>query len=93
MTIFVLAFDIKDKQVSTEKYERLKAELLNLNAHEVQRSLWAVNLNNTAKDIIDHFSNYLSTNDRLWVSAVRVNHYQYRGALSGTNNWFTFNKN
>lgn len=85
MTIYLLAYDLRKEQTSAD-YEPLWAELKRLGGHRTQYSLWLLDLNNTAKEVHDHFKRYLDSDDRLWVSELTKNHY-YSNAMAGTNDW------
>ncbi|NNN98183.1 hypothetical protein FKQ62_01635 [Vibrio sp. B1-2] len=88
MAIFVFGYDLVNEQGSPADYQELWDELERLGAHCVQESLWAINLDNTAKEVVEHFKN----DDRLWASVVTPGQYHYVGAKAGTNNWFSNNK-
>lgn len=85
MTIYTLAYDLRKEQTS-EDYKPLWAELERLGGLRTQYSLWLLDLNNTAKEVHDHFKGYLDSNDRLWVSELTKNNY-YSNAIGGTNDW------
>ena len=90
MAIYALAYDLiaeKDGQ----DYKPLWAELKRLGAHRVQYSLWLLNLNNTAREVIAHFKQFVDANDALWVSSVRRGEYSFSNARTGTNEWLREN--
>ena len=91
MAIFVFGYDLVNEQGSSADYQELWDELERLGAHRIQESLWVVNLDNTAKEVVDHFKNFVDDNDRLWASVVTPRQYHYVGAKAGTNNWFSSN--
>ena len=85
MTIYTLAYDLMKEQTSDD-YKPLWAELKRIGVHRTQFSLWLIDLNNTAKEVHDHFKGYVDSNDRLFVSELTKNKH-YSNAIAGTNNW------
>jgi len=88
--IYLLTYDLVKKKPEFD-YEILWAELKRLNAHRVQESVWLINLNNTAKEVVEHFAKFVHADDRLWVSSVRKDQHWYRNALKGTTDWLKAN--
>jgi hypothetical protein len=89
MTIWLITYDLR-KEPNSDDYEPLWAELKRLNCHRFQESVWLGNLNNTAKEVHDHFRQYLDENDALWVSEVTKKNF-YSKAKAGTTNWLENN--
>lgn len=89
MAIYLLSYDLV-KETSSFDYKPLWAELRRLDAHKTQFSLWLINLDNTAKDVADHFRNFMDENDRLWITRVRSGEHWFF-AMEGTNEWLAAN--
>ncbi len=89
MTIFTLTYDLNKEETSAD-YKPLIDELKRLKAHKYQYSAWLVNLDNTAKQVHDHFRGFMDNNDALWVSELTKVHH-FSGAKSGTNDWLKSN--
>jgi hypothetical protein len=53
MSVFLVACDLV-KEETAEDYEPLWYDLKRLDAHKTQLSLWLVNVNNTARELVDH---------------------------------------
>ncbi|WP_281545232.1 hypothetical protein [Grimontia sp. SpTr1] len=91
MAIYILAYDLVNEQGNSSDYQELWDELERLDAHRVQDSLWLVNLDNTPKEVVEHFKRFTDTDDRIWVSSVRRNENWYLRAKAGTNSWLENN--
>ncbi len=87
MSIYIVSYELKG-DTSTSAYEPLWEALEALESHKIQRSVWLVSVNNTAKELHDHLKNYMDDNDRLWVSRVHSGEHWYSGAIKGTNDFF-----
>lgn len=85
MTTYLLSYDL----IKRKDYPKLWDELERLRGHRTLESLWLINMNKTAKEVYDHFSNFIDEDDRLWVSELTKNHHF--GAKSGTNDWLKKN--
>jgi hypothetical protein len=90
MTVYLFAYDLVNKP-SEFDYEPLWAELKRLDGHRTQLSLWLLNLNNGAKEVVEHFRNFVHKDDRLWVTRVRKDDHWYDKAMAGTNDWLSRN--
>jgi hypothetical protein len=90
MTVYIFAYDLVNKR-SEFDYEPLWAELKRLDAHRTQFSLWLINLNNTAQEVIEHFKNFVHKDDRLWASRVRRSEHWFVNSIGGTNEWLSRN--
>jgi len=88
MSIYLLAYDLVNKPTEFD-YEPLWAELKRLGAHRTQYSLWLLDLNNTAQEVVEHFQKFVHTNDRLWATKIRRREHHYVNAMAGTNKWLT----
>jgi len=86
MTTFVLTYDL----IKRKDYKTLWDELARLGAHRALESFWLISLNNTAKEVVDHFRQYVDGDDRLWVSELTKSHH-YTNARAGTNAWLAKN--
>ena len=51
MAVYLVAYDL----IKRKDYPKLLEELERLKAHKTQYSLWLINLNNTAKEVVEHF--------------------------------------
>ncbi|MPZ12272.1 MAG: CRISPR-associated protein Cas2 [Kiloniellaceae bacterium] len=89
MTSYTLSYDLRNESGSQD-YEPLWKELKRLGAHRTQDSLWLINVNNTAKELQDHFKQYVDADDRLMVSELTHNQH-YSNAYAGTNDWIKNN--
>jgi hypothetical protein len=89
MTTFVITYDL-NKEESSADYKPLIDELRRLSAHRYQASSWVANLNNTAKEVHDHFKALMDSNDALWVSELTSVHF-YSNAKAGTTQWLKDN--
>lgn len=90
MAVFVVSYDLR-KESSSFDYEPLYSELARLEAQKVNYSLWLINVDNTAREVVDHFKQFLDENDRLWASAVDRGRYSFVNARKGTNSWLSEN--
>ena len=86
MATFVLTYDL----VKRKDYQTLWDELERLGAHRALDSFWLVDLNNTAKEVHDHFKGFVDDDDRIWVSELTKKHW-YSNAKGGTNQWLKKN--
>lgn len=91
MPVFALAYDLVKERKGTFDYQPLWNELERLGGHRTQLSLWLVNLNNTPKEVVDHFKQYVDGDDRIFVSRMHRGDYHYANAISGTNDWLAKN--
>lgn len=86
MTTYTVSYDL----IKRKDYESLWTELKRLGAHRTQASYWLVNLNNTAKEVHDHFKSFVDNDDKIWVTELTRNH-MFSNANSGTNDWLAKN--
>lgn len=86
MTTFVLTYDL----IKRKDYPKLWEELERLSAHRAMDSFWLISLNNKAREVHDHFKQFVDNDDRLWVSEITKNHW-YSNANAGTNAWLKAN--
>lgn len=91
MAIYILSYDLINEKGSKVDYQKLYDELERLKAHRVQDSIWLVNLDNTAKEVLEHVKGFIDSNDKLWVSSIRKGEHWYTNANSGTNKWLEEN--
>lgn len=89
--IYLLAYDLVNEPKGTFDYQPLWDELKRLGAFRTQYSLWLVNSNNTAQQLVEHFKKFIDKDDRLWVTSVRKNEHWYINAIGGTNKWLENN--
>jgi hypothetical protein len=90
MTVYLLTYDLIKEQ-SGHDYQPLWNELKSLGAHRTQYSAWLINLNNSAKEVVDHFLRFVDKDDRLWATRVRPGEHWYVNAIGGTNDWLAKN--
>jgi CRISPR-associated endonuclease Cas2 len=91
MAIYLLAYDLVNESKGTFDYQPLWDELKRLGAFRTQYSLWLVNANTTAQQLVEHFKRFVDNDDRLWVTSVRKGEHWYTNAISGTNKWLENN--
>jgi hypothetical protein len=90
MPVYSLTYDLVNESNSFD-YKPLWKELERLNAHRTQYSDWLINLNNTPKEVVDHFQRFTDKDDRVMATRLRPNEYHYVNALPGTNAWLEKN--
>lgn len=90
MAIFAVSYDLIDER-SGYDYQPLWDEFARLRAHKTQYSMYLLNANNTAKEIADHFKQFVDANDRIWAIKLYRGQYHYVNAMKGTNDWLTNN--
>lgn len=86
MTIYTMTYDL----IKRKDYPTLLDELRRLGAHRALESFWLINLNNTPKEVLDHFKAFIDSDDKLWVSELTKNR-TFTNANSGTNDWLEKN--
>ena len=91
MTVFYLTYDLINEKGSHD-YEPLWSELKRLDAHRTQYSAWLINLANKPVEVTNHFKKYLDKDDRIMVTRLRKNEYDYFNAMAGTNAWLEKNQ-
>jgi len=91
MAIYLVAYDLVKESKGTFDYQPLWDELERLGAHRTQYSLWLLNVKNTAKEVLEHFTKFVDKDDRLWVVSVRKAEHWYKNAIGGTNKWLENN--
>lgn len=91
MAVYLVAYDLLKEKAGTHDYEPLWNELKRLGAHKTQYSLWLVNLNDTPRQVVDHFKRFTDENDRILVSQVNPRQFWYVNAIAGTNDWLSKN--
>ncbi len=90
MANYLVIYDLVNKK-SEPEYQTLWDELKRLGAHRTQYSAWLVSLNNTPKEVVDHFKQFVHADDRIMVTRVRPSEHHYVNAIGGTNKWFEQN--
>ena len=90
MTVYLLTYDLVNETGGYD-YQTLWDELNRLEAQKTQYSVWLVNLNNTPREVHNHFKQFVDSDDRLWVTRLRPNEYTYSNAIKGTNDWLSKN--
>lgn len=90
MANYLVIYDLVNRKSEAE-YETLWDELKRLGAHRTQYSSWLVSLNNTPKEIVEHFKQFVHSDDRIMVARWRSTENYYVNAIGGTNKWFEQN--
>lgn len=89
MTVFVVAYDLRNESGSTA-YHPLWDALKESGAFRTQDSLWLVNFDRTAREVHDYLKGFMDDDDRLWVSELTKKHW-FSNAKAGTNTWLKEN--
>ncbi len=90
MANYLVIYDLVNNKPEAE-YQALWDELKRLGAHRTQYSSWIVNLNNTAKEIVAHFRQFVHSDDRIMATRLTGVDNYYVNAIGGTNKWFEQN--
>ena len=90
MSVYLLSYDLVNESGSHD-YKPLWNALAQAGAHRTQYSTWLVASTLTAKGVHDQFKRYVDSDDRLWVTSVRVSEHWYSNAMTGTNDWLKRN--
>ena len=69
MAVFLISYDMVNEDTSHD-YGPLWARLRELGCVKTQLSAWYGDLNNTAREVLDHFKTYLDEDDRMMVIEV-----------------------
>jgi CRISPR/Cas system-associated endoribonuclease Cas2 len=92
MSVYLLAYDlVQEKKNPQHDYQVLWDELKRLGAHRTQYSLWLLNVNNTPRELVNHFKQFVDGNDPLWITRLVTGEYSFNNARSGTNDWLATN--
>jgi|SRR5215204_1030241 len=92
MSVYLLSYDLVDEKKNAQiDYQKLWDELKRLDAHRTQLSVWLVNLDNSPKEVLNHFKQFVDYNDRLWATKVFQDEYMYSNAKRGTTDWLKAN--
>ncbi|MBS7698604.1 CRISPR-associated endonuclease Cas2 [Chelatococcus sp. YT9] len=91
MAVFLVSYDLVNEGKGTHDYQPLWDAMDKLGAQKTQYSLYLLNVNNTAKEIREHFQKLVDSDDRIWVTRIRRGQYDYGNAISGTNAWMEKN--
>jgi hypothetical protein len=86
MALFAVNYDL----VKQKDYQPLWDELARLGAHKALLSMYLVNLDNTAQEVVDHLARYIDNDDRLMVIEFSKKPV-FTKALKGTNDWIAAN--
>ena len=86
MTTFVVTYDL----IKRKDYPKLWEELERLDGHRALESFWLLNLENTAREIVEHLQQFVDADDRIWVSEL-TKKYAFTNAKKGTNEWLKNN--
>ena len=86
MAYFVVSYDL----VKRKDYPKLWDEFERLDAQKVLNSMYLLSADNTAKEIADHFAEFIDDDDRLMVIEFDEKP-RYPRALKGTNDWVNSN--
>lgn len=70
---------------------QIQAFRVRLDAFRIQKSVWLINLDNSSREVKDHFKSYVDANDLLWVNEIFQEHYSFYQSRKGTNGWLDEN--
>ena len=84
MTCFVVSYDLRKK--GEFDYQKLWDEFDRLGGVKTQESVYFINLNNTTKEVLDHFKQFVHDNDLLFAVKMASKPLHTK-ALTGTNAW------
>jgi len=90
MSIYAVSYDLID-ELSGHDYQPLWDEFKSLGAHKTEYSMYLLNVNNTPKEVVDHFKRFTDSNDRIWAIKLFKDQYHYVNAMAGTNDWLAKN--
>ncbi len=91
MALFVLNYDLVNESKGTHDYQPLWDELKRLKAQRTQYSTWLIDLNNSPREVVEHFKQFVDKDDRLMVVKLTKEHW-YTNAIGGTNAWLEAHK-
>lgn len=84
MALFAVSYDL----VKRKDYQTLWDEFTRLGGQKVLNSMYLIELDNTAREVVDHFSQYIDEDDRLM--AIEFSEKpRFTKALAGTGAWIT----
>ena len=84
MAHFLVTYDLN----AQKDYQRLINELERLKGHRPALSAWFIDLNNTATEVRDHFSNFVDDDDFLIIVEFSKKP-AFTKARAGTNAWIS----
>lgn len=90
MPVYLVSYDLV-KEKDGHDYAPLWDEMKRLGAHRTQYSAWLVNLNNTPKEVVEHFARFVDRDDRVMAVEMLRGRYTFTKANSGTNDWLKQN--
>jgi hypothetical protein len=90
MAVYLLTYDLVNESGSHD-YEPLWKALRSAGAHRTMYSVWLVASVGGAQAVHDQFKRYLDSDDRLWVTRVRIAEHWFSNAMAGTNDWLKRN--
>jgi hypothetical protein len=82
MAVFLLTYDL----MKNKDYKRLTDELSRLDARKILLSAWLLDLNNTATEVLEHFTDFIDSDDKLFVAELTKRPKTVR-AFKGTSDW------
>ncbi|WPZ13629.1 CRISPR-associated endonuclease Cas2 [Nitratireductor rhodophyticola] len=82
MTSYLLTYDLNKEK----DYGKLFAELERLGGHRTLYSVWLVAVDNTARELREHLTDYIDDDDSMWILEI-TNNNSYNNVRKGTNNW------
>jgi hypothetical protein len=87
MAIFTISYDL----IKYKDYPKLWEALKEQKAHRVLESVWLLNANNTAEQVLNWLKSYVDKDDKLFVCETSVAKIWFSNAKLGTNNWLKEN--
>lgn len=82
MAYFAIKYQLND----SKDYPPLWEELSRLDAHKVLRSFYFLDVDSTAKELRDHFKNFIDADDAVVVVPFSTRPH-HNNAFVGTNDW------
>lgn len=83
MSIYVLSYDlIRDKN-----YNKIIKELERLKCFRVLYSVWLCDLNNTPNKVLDHFKEFIDSDDAILIAKVLKKDLKRHRTREGGNDW------
>lgn len=87
MALFLISYDLHNRR----NYQPLWDALKGVGAHKALESLWLVNLNNTAQQVLDWISEFGDSDDSFFVTIVSKNTTARLRNNAGTTEWLNSN--
>ena len=90
MHAFLVTYDsVKEK--GGHDYQPLWDEMKSLDGIRTQKSVWLLNTDKTAREVLQHLIQFTDKDDRILVVEISKGRYSFSKAFAGTNAWFKAN--